>query len=205
VLIRDWEDHREQNRDSTETLTLAQQKRRRRKRGGATSSLLAPSTVDVFGMPIRRPDLARPWAERGQRPREPPSSYSMRAGHNGDAARRRRAHLAVDAHAGKGAHRSAAHRLSPSNSRSLVPVEKTEAPGKESNELGFTGVGRRRGFDSPRRARPSIVVRRPRSHRAISGFFRPRRDGKMTAQAQVCFTLNERRRSTRTSALAGRP
>jgi hypothetical protein len=113
-MIRDWEDRREQNRDSTETLTLAQQKSGRRKRGGPTSSLFASSTVDVFGTPTRRLDLVRPLAERGQRPREPPSCSSSRAGsgHHGDAARQRRAQLAVDARAGEGAHRGATHRLS---------------------------------------------------------------------------------------------
>jgi hypothetical protein len=44
----------------------------------------------------------------------------------------------------------------------------------------------RAGFCSAEtRARPSILVQQTRSTHALSGFFRPRRDGELTARAQV--------------------
>jgi hypothetical protein len=131
-----------------------------------------PSTVDAFRMPARRPDLARPWAERGQRPHEPPPCRSPRAGsrHHGDAAQRRRAHLAVDARAGEGAHCGAVHRLSPP--LSIARVEKTEAPG-ERNALGLTRAIDGACCSAEKRARPFIFDRRSRSTRASRASFSP--------------------------------
>jgi hypothetical protein len=102
-------------------------------------------------MPARRPDLARPWAKRGQRPCEPPPRRSSRAGsgHHGDAARRQHAHLAVDARAGEGARRGVA--LPPaSTALSLARSGEKEGVGeRKENELGLL-VG---GFVHPKRAR----------------------------------------------------
>jgi hypothetical protein len=136
-------------------------------------------------MPARRPDLVRPWAERGQKPREPPPCRlpRTRSGHHGDATRRRCAHLAVDARASEGARLGAAHRLAPP--LSLARVEKTKAPGREENELALTRAVVTRFFSAETRARPSIFVQRLRSTRALLGFFRPRRDGELAAWAQV--------------------
>jgi hypothetical protein len=136
-------------------------------------------------MLARRPDLARPWAERGQRPREPPPCRLPRAGsgHHGDAARRRRAHLAVDARAGEGAHRGTAHRLTPPVS--LARDEEDGGAGR-GNELGLPRAVAAGGFCSAEtHARPSIFAQRLRSTRALSGFLRPRRDEELAAQAQV--------------------
>jgi hypothetical protein len=59
----------------------------------------------------------------------PGCSPRHRSGHHGEAPRRPRAHLAVDAHAGEGARRGA---TPPVALLSLGRVEKKEASGRES-------------------------------------------------------------------------
>jgi hypothetical protein len=113
-----------------ETLTLTLDHEQKRGGGQRTTYLvrLAPPTVGVHGTPTRRPDPARPWASRGQRPGKPPQGRSPGLGsrHHGEAARRRRAHLAVDASADEGARRGAA-RPAVALARSLG-LGKTMAP-----------------------------------------------------------------------------
>jgi hypothetical protein len=103
-------------------------------------------------MPARRPDIARPWAKRGQRPRKPPPCRSSRAGsgHHGDAARRRCLHLAVDAHAGEGAHRGAG---TPPAAAALTRSGGEDGGAGSGNELGLQHAVAAGVFVRPRRAR----------------------------------------------------
>jgi hypothetical protein len=152
--------HRKEPRETpgtkpTETLTLA---KRGKWDGGQGEDLPFLSLRRPPSMPsgcrARRPDLARPWASRRQKPREPPPCRSPRArsGHHGDAARRRRAHLAVDARAGEGAHRGTAWYTA--GHRSLARSgEKKRRREKGKNELGFHGAAAPGVFVPPQRAR----------------------------------------------------
>jgi hypothetical protein len=137
-----------------------------------------PSTVDVFGTPARRPDLARPWAECEQRLREPPPCRSLRAGsgQHGDAAQRWRAHLAVDARAGEGAHRGAG---TPLVAAALACSGGEDGGAGEENELGL------------KRAVVTGVFDRSRSTHGCSSPFdgrdRPVPHGLLLAQARRRF------------------
>jgi hypothetical protein len=116
--------------------------------------LLAPPTVGVLGTPVHRQDPARSWTSRGQGPREPPwrRSPCHRSGRHGDAARRWRAHPAVDARAGEGARRGAARSIATGRRRSLACSggEEGGAGEERANELGFRGGAVLCVFDPPK-------------------------------------------------------
>jgi hypothetical protein len=77
--------------------------------------------------PRERLDLARTKAARAT---AVPLARA-RSGHHGEAARRRRAHLAVDARAGEGAHRGAARQAVALALARSLGLRKTKAPAEE--------------------------------------------------------------------------
>jgi hypothetical protein len=135
-------------------------------------------------------------AERAERPREPQALLVARRGkgRHRQAARRRRAHSRVDAHAGVGLTVApepsflaaiASRRRSVRVRRVREKQRRTEAVGEENGARVSGTVGAWPFCSREKIAPPSDEDERSRSFFAAVGFFRPRRARVLVAQAQV--------------------
>jgi hypothetical protein len=162
-------------------------KRNPSKENGASGGLNSP----------RRPtERSRPLAERAERPREPQPSCSLRAGQRPPPASRTTAARPLS---GGRARRRGAHRGAGAALRRTLQVAghrpfwlgrrrvtEENGGGERWNEARVpASVGAGVFCSREKTAPPSDGKERPRSRRATVGFFRPRRERRFTARAQV--------------------